>query len=150
MQLTGIFGGFMVENNVYDLYAADANTASNSRGVSMFGLNSSEIPPYLFPLFIFRDNSIRHIDLRIPTGQTVPSFGIYVDTIGTGLIEQNIIDVSASEPLIYKASGRFTHLQNKTSDGKSIHGIDLRADQNLHPYDDIESRISDATLAALL
>ena len=108
---------FVLENNIYDLYATDNNTAIVPRGASMFGLLETDIPPYIFPNFVYRGNVIRHIDLRIPVGLTVPSYGIYATTIGNGIVEQNIIDVSADHPLNYPLRGNLTHLQNTTNVG---------------------------------
>ena len=116
----------------------------------MFGLFEADIPPYIFPNFVYRGNVIRHIDLRIPVGLTVPSYGIYATTIGNGIVEQNIVDVSAGNPLIYQSCGKLTHMDNTTSNGASIHGANLKADQSTEPIDDIEIRIADALSMALL
>ena len=113
-------------------------------------LRTDPFSPYIFPNFVYRGNVIRHIDLRIPVGLTVPSYGIYATTIGNGIVEQNIVDVSAGNPLIYQSCGKLTHMDNTTSNGASIHGANLKADQSTEPIDDIEIRIADALSMALL
>ena len=113
----------------------------------MFGLFEADIPPYIFPNFVYRGNVIRHIDLRIPVGLTVPSYGIFATTIGNGIVEQNVIDVSAPHPLTYYGSGKLTHLQNASANGTPVQGFDASANKLV---DDLETRIQDALAMSLL
>jgi hypothetical protein len=138
---------FFLENNIYDLYATDNNTAIFPRGISMFGLDTPDIPPYIFPNFIYRGNIVRHIDEKVPMGTPQPSYGIFATTVGNGIVEQNIIDVSATHPLTYYDSGKLAHLQNMTTSGALVPGFDGTKQQTV---DDLETRIADALTMSLL
>ncbi len=141
---------FDLETNLYDLYVTDDSSVSSRltgipRGVSMFGLNEADIPPYIFPVFIFRENVVRHID-HLQGEATQDTFGINATTIGNGLIEQNVVDAEDPHPLSYKDSGSLAHLQNHSTSGGLIHGYDVLANKTL---DDLESRILDALTMSL-
>jgi hypothetical protein len=141
---------FVLENNTYELYATDVNTAIWPRGATMFGLGEVDIPPYLFPNLIYRGNLIRHIDAIVPVGTDQPTYGVYDTTVGGGIVEQNVIDVSPDRPLTYQFFGKVTHLENRTSGGLSLHGTKLNPNQTTEPLDDLEARVQDALMISLL
>ena len=111
----------------------------------MFGLSALDIPPYIFPVFIFRENVVRHID-HLPVAAAQDTFGIYADTIGNGIVEQNVVDAEDPHPLSYFNSAMLSHLQSHSSSGALIHGYDGSANKTV---DDLESRILDALTMAL-
>ena len=112
----------------------------------MYGLSAPDSPPYNFPVLFFRENILRHID-HLPGAASQGSFAIYATTIGSGIIDNNMLDAGDAQPLSYYNSGILTHLQNHSAGGDLIHGYDGSANKTL---DDLETRISDALTMALL
>jgi hypothetical protein len=140
---------FVIENNIYDLYASDSNSAFVPRAVSMFGLLAVDIPPYIFPALVYRNNLVRHIDEQPGAIAAGTSDAIYATTIGNGIIENNVFNTGYQPALIYYDSGNLTHMQNQKPDGTLLHGY-RSTDSSGPPIDDLETRVQDALAMALL
>jgi len=140
------FQRLYVENNIYDLYPLDGNSASAPQGATIAYLNPLDTPPYLVSTFVFRDNLVRHAD-NVPSNSLEGSVALLNYTLGNVTVEENSFAVGNAHPLKYSDCGFLTHMQNDNGNGTPVRGYDLPAGRLLG---DVESRIAESLIMALL
>ncbi len=135
---------FIIENNVFDLFASDSNSAFAPGGVLTNGFAG---PPYVFPELVARENLIRHTD---SAPSTISFGGFFLDSVGEGLIQENIIDVESQPPIRYQDSKTVRSFNNSTASGTLVRGHSQTAPEDPNERDDeLATLIDDAVMLAL-
>jgi hypothetical protein len=147
------------EQNVFDLYAMDANSPFPPSGMGTIGYQAGDL--FMFPQMVARENFIQHIDatpgVLLPSG--FPNFpsgspGFRLVSFEQALIERNLIRVSAPHPINYVVSKRVTGFGNQTPSGQRLPiERDVQGGGLFGPFQDqdsVEVRLQDALLASFL
>jgi hypothetical protein len=100
-------------------------------------------PPYIYGSIIVRDNQIRYVD-----GDSGNAGGIRIYEAVNLQVRENVLELSATNPLSDKNCADVEYFDNRKPDGTLIQGID--ESNNNKKYDELESDAEDALVMALL
>jgi len=138
-----------IENNIFDVYATDINSAAAPRGMSTYGYEG--VPPYMFRHLVFRENIVRHLDSVPSTPSAVEgaTVGLRIDSVDGALIQENIIDVEDPNPIQYLHSQNVKSFNNATAAGVLIRGHLSTSPETNQKDDDWATVIEDAMVLSL-
>ena len=141
MQKVFSAGRLIIEGNVMELRPG----VSNQRAIQASD-NVSTAPTYdyVYGDVIIRNNKIRYVDGAAPndSGATL----IEVQGTKSLMVQSNILDTIATQPLANRRCGSTTYFNNRTPGGVLLRGVNK---DNNNQYDELETEAEDAFVLAL-
>jgi len=131
----------VMENNVVELIP-NRIKAAVAYGISFYPTNFATPP--LYQQAVVRRNVVRHMDgIADPVSPPPNGVAIYVNCCGNAVVEENLADLGAANPISFSSCGSTEFFANQTSAGALIQGYDSAAARN---SDELSTRIVDAAL----
>ena len=139
----------VVENNVVELTdLVSGEWGAPTRGVAVLDSITGQAllptpPPYVHGQILVRNNHVRHID-----GRMEPSFvavGVQIASAKSVIVENNVIDVVSTNPVVMLRCGSARFFNNSNSAGALIQGYN---NDTMRKCDELETQIADAFILA--
>ncbi len=110
----------LVENNVFEGYATDEDTAWAASGVIVDGYH--EPPPYMFAQWLIRDNFMRHLDNapEFPTDLGGYGLGMRIISMDGAIVDGNVVDFPNPHTLHAWKSEHVVPFNNQTPAGDEL------------------------------
>lgn len=142
----------VVENNVFDLYAFDENSAERSVGLTDYAQGKAH--PFMLRQWVVRGNVIRHLD-NAPEpalGPLLLPVGMGFDSVQDFLIEGNVVDLRHPTAIEYVSGDRIRGLENSTPAGVRVSVYDYHNSFEGSPtrVDELATAVEDALTRAML
>jgi hypothetical protein len=127
-----IEGLLHIENNVFELFANPDPIGLPVGAVSMGGGGLVFPPNYVFRQVAIRGNLVRHEDTAQDMANKTTAFGFF--NAGAVLIEDNVIALSGTTPILFDVSAMTSCANNLTPQGTLIPAYDLATGRFTEAY----------------
>ncbi len=143
----------VVENNIFDGYALNAESSFALLGIGTNGLQGLDVPPYVFPQLVMRGNIFKHADPSLNAALNYRSdYAKACRLVGVenAIIEGNAVNLEQANVIQYLSGKSVQAANNISFSGKPLPPFEDVGYGQFASRDSLENKIEDALMFSLL